>query len=172
MRRGKRCARAIFSDFSDPGSPADVVPRPGDFGFRTRPHTVPRHLSEGAKPPNRTLPSIRQHSPPTTSGPTPEEMRRVYGDRLHFDNAGGELDDQGDLFVERMTDVAVGDLRYTFRTFPVIWRMPDKDVDLGGVTDTAGFRGETVSDPISAGGERLSVFLDGLRVETRWIASH
>jgi len=99
-------------------------------------------------------------------------MRRVYGDRLHFDNAGGDLDDSGDLFVERMTDVAVGDLRYTFRTFPVIWGMPDKDVDLAGVTDTAGFRGETVSDPIGAGGERLSVFLDGLRVETRWIASH
>ncbi len=163
MRLGKRRARAIFSDFSDPGSPADVVPRPGDFGFRTRPHTATRH---------RTLPSIRQHSPPTTSGPTPEETRRVYGDRLHFDNAGGDLNDPGDLFVERMTDVAVGDLRYTYRTFPVIWGMPDKDVDLGGVTDTAGFRGETVSDPISAGGERLNVFLDGLRVETRGIASH
>jgi hypothetical protein len=62
-----------------------------------------------------------------------------------------------------MTDVAVGDLRYTFGTFPVIWGMPDKEVDLGGVTDTAGFREETMSDPISAGGERLSVFLDGLR---------
>jgi hypothetical protein len=62
----------------DPGSAADVVPRPGYSTSRARAYPPPRHLSDGAQRPEpRAHPVNPQTFSIPPSGPTPEKMRRV-----------------------------------------------------------------------------------------------
>jgi len=63
----------------DPGSPADVVPRPGYSASRARAYPPPRHLSDGAQRPERRAHPVNPQTfsiPP--SGSPPEKMPRVH----------------------------------------------------------------------------------------------
>ena len=63
----------------DPGALADVMPRAGYFALRSRTHTAPRHLKDGAcaTPNFQTRPVNPQTLSAPNSGSKPEQTRRV-----------------------------------------------------------------------------------------------
>ena len=63
----------------DPGALAHVMPRAGYFALRSRTHTAPRHLKDGAcaAPSFRTCPVNPQTLSAPNSGSKPEPTRRV-----------------------------------------------------------------------------------------------